>query len=82
MYGGNPPILNTRDVNQNALTALAAALSVLPNENCKLVAVTEEKKVAIVERLSKLCAPCVCANRIVGMPEILGQGGPGLNIYV
>jgi len=65
----NLPILNTSDVNQNALTALAAGLLVTPNENCKLVAVTEEKKVATVERLSRLCAPCSCANRIVGTPE-------------
>ena len=65
------PILNTSDVNQNALTAFAAGLLVSPNENCKLVAVTEEKKVAMVERLSRLCAPCSCANRIVGTPETL-----------
>jgi hypothetical protein len=71
MQGGNSPMLNTSDVNQNALTAFAAVLLVSPNENCKLVAVTEEKKVAIVERLSRLCAPCFCANRIVGTPETL-----------
>ena len=77
-YGGvfhtqceNSPILNTSDVNQNALTAFAAGLPVSPNENCKLVAVTEEKKVAIVERLSRLCAPCFCENRMVGTPETL-----------
>ena len=69
--GVNSPILNTSDVNQNALTALAARPSVAPYENCKLVAVTEEKKVATVERLSRFCAPCVCANRIVGTPESL-----------
>jgi len=67
----NSPILNTSDVNQNALTAFAAGLSVSPNENCKLVTVTEEKKVEIVERLSRLCAPCFCANRIAGTPETL-----------
>ena len=67
----NSPILNTSDVNQNALTAFAAGLFVALNENCKLVAVTEEKKVAIVERLRRLCAPCSCANRIVGTPEML-----------
>ena len=67
----NSPILNTSDVNQNALTAFAAALLVLPNENCKLVAVTEEKKVAVVERLSRLCALCFCASRIEGTPEPL-----------
>ena len=67
----NSPILNTSDVNQNALTAFAAALSVSPNENCKLVAVTEEKKVAIVERLSKLRALYFCVSRIAGTPETL-----------
>lgn len=71
MQGTNSPILNTSDVNQNALTAFAARLLVSPNENCRLVAVTEEKKVATVERLSRFCAPCVCANRIVGTPETL-----------
>ena len=67
----NSPILNTSDVNQNAFTAFAAALSVTPNENCKLVAVTEEKKVAMVERLSRLRAPCFCASRTAGTPETL-----------
>ena len=67
----NSPILNTSDVNQNALTAFAAVLPVLPNENCKLVTITKEKKVAIVERLSRLSAPCFCANRIEGTPETL-----------
>ena len=51
-------MLNTSDVNQNAFTALAVKLWVSLNENCKLVAVTEEKKVAMVERLSRFCAPC------------------------
>jgi len=69
MQSINSPILKTSDVNQNALTALAAGLVVTPNENCKLVAVTEEKKVATVERLSRFCAPCFCANRMVGTPE-------------
>ena len=55
-------MLNTSDVNQNALTAFAAAPLVSLNENCILVAVTEEKKVAMVERLSRLCAPCSCEN--------------------
>ena len=66
------PILNTRDVNQNALTAFAAALLVSLKENCRLVAVTEEKKVAMVDRLSRLSAPCSCANRIVGTPGAIG----------
>ena len=67
----NSPILNTSDVNQNALTAFAAALLVTPNENCKLVAVTEEKKVAMVERLRRLHASCFCASRTAGTPETL-----------
>jgi hypothetical protein len=58
-------------VNQNALTAFAAALVVSLNENCKLVAVTEEKKVAMVDRLRRFSAACVCANRIVGTPVML-----------
>ena len=56
--GLNSPMLNTSDVNQNAFTAFAVKLWVSLNENCKLVAVTEEKKVAMVERLSRFCAPC------------------------
>ena len=67
----NLPMLNTSDMNQNALTAFAAAVLVSPNESCRLVTVTEEKKVAIVERLSRLSAPCFCANRIEGTPETL-----------
>ena len=55
-------MLKTRDVNQNALTAFAAALLVSPYENCKLVAVTEEKKVAMADRLSKLSVLCFWAN--------------------
>lgn len=62
------PILNTNEVNQNALTAFAAVLLVSSNENCRVVAVTAEKNVATVDRFSKLAAPCFCANRIVGTP--------------
>ena len=62
------PMLKTREVNQNAFTALAAALWVSAYENCRVVAVTAEKKVATVDRLSRLAAPCFCANRIVGTP--------------
>lgn len=64
-------MLKTNDVNQKALTTFAAVLLVSLNENCKLVAVTEEKKVAIVERFNRFSAACVCANRIVGTPETL-----------
>jgi len=33
------------------------------------VAVTAENKVATVERLSKLVAPCFWANRMIGTPK-------------
>ena len=62
-------MLKTSDVNQKALTAFEAELSVEPYENCRLVAVTEEKKVAMVDRLRRFSAACDCANRIVGTPE-------------
>lgn len=62
-------MLKTRDVNQNALTAFADVLLVSLNENCKLVAVTEEKKVAIVDRFKRFSAAWDCANRIVGTPR-------------
>lgn len=39
-----------------------------------VVAVTAEKKVAIVDRLSRLDEPCFCANRIVGTPAGTRQG--------
>lgn len=58
-------MLRTRDVNQNELTAFAAVLPVLSNENCKLVTVTEEKKIAIVDKLTRLL--CCCAT-IAGTP--------------
>ena len=62
MRGLDLPMLKTSDVNQNALTTFAAGPSVSLYENCKLVAVTEEKKVAMVDRFSRLSAACVCAN--------------------
>ena len=68
MLGLDSPMLKTSDVNQNALTAFAAGPVVSLYENCKLVAVTEEKKVAMVDRFSKFSAACVCANRIAGTP--------------
>lgn len=37
-------------------------------ENWSVVAVTAEKNVATVDRLSRLLAPCFCANRMVGTP--------------
>lgn len=62
------PILNTRDVNQNELTALASFESVVSNENCIVVAVTALKKVATVLRFNRFWLACFCANRIVGTP--------------
>lgn len=44
-------------------------------ENWSVVAVTAEKNVATVDRLSRLLAPCFCANRMVGTPVeiVLGK---------
>lgn len=47
------PILKTREVNQNELTALARVLSVISKENCIVVAVTALKNVATVLRFNK-----------------------------
>lgn len=62
MQGLDSQMLKTSDANQNAFTAFAAGPSVSLYENCKLVAVTEEKKVVMVDRFSRLSAACVCAN--------------------
>jgi hypothetical protein len=51
-------ILNTRDVNQKPFTAFARDEWRDAKENCKQEAVTAEKKVAIVDKLSKFIAPC------------------------
>ena len=51
-------ILKTRDVNQKPFTAFATDDWRDAKEYCKQVAVTAEKNVAIVERLSKFIAPC------------------------
>ena len=40
-------------------------------ENWRVVAVTAEKKVAMVDKFSKFVAPCFWANRIVGTPVIV-----------
>lgn len=61
-------MLNTMDVNQKPLTASAAPVPTFWYEYCRVVAVTAEKNVAIVERFKKLLAPCCWANRIVGIP--------------
>ena len=62
-------MLNTSEMNQNELTASAVGVPTVSKENCRVVAVTAEKKVATVLRLSKLSAACCCANRIVGIPS-------------
>lgn len=62
-------MLNTKDANQKLLTAAARGLARSNSyENCMVVAVTAEKKVAIVERLRRFAEPCFCANRMVGTP--------------
>lgn len=67
--GVDSPMLKTSDANQNALTAFALAVFVTLYENCRLVIVTEENRVAMVDRLSRLLVLCSCANLIVGTPE-------------
>lgn len=62
------PMLKTRERNQKQFTELATELCSSSNENWRVVAVTAEKKVATVERLRRLEAPCFCANLIVGTP--------------
>ena len=52
----------TREVNQNPLTPLLSAVVVSPYENCIIVAVTAEQKVANVERFSKLVVVCFCCD--------------------
>ena len=44
----------TSDVNQNPFTLLPIVVSVVMYENCIIVAVTAEQKVASVDRLSRL----------------------------
>lgn len=61
-------MLNTREQNQNALTPLLRALSVVWKENCSVVAVTAEKKVATVVRFRRLEAACFWWKRMVGIP--------------
>lgn len=75
-------MLKTIDVNQNAFTAFAATLPVSPYENCKLVEVTEEKKVAMAVRLSKLSVLCFCENWMVGTPGISSKGERNFYIHV
>ena len=65
-------MLKTSEANQNALTTFAAGLLVSLYENCRLVAVTEDKKVATADRFSRFSAARVCANRIAGIPKTSG----------
>jgi len=58
------------EVNQKPLTLSDSGVPFMSNEYCNVVAVTAEKKVATVERLSKLFAPCFCAKRMVGTPAM------------
>jgi hypothetical protein len=51
-------ILKTRDRNQKQFTALAIESFGSSNENWRVVAVTAEKKVATVDKLRRLVAPC------------------------
>ena len=52
------PIENTSEMNQNPFTLLASKVSVWSKENCMVVAVTAEKKVATVDKLRRLFAAC------------------------
>jgi hypothetical protein len=61
-------ILKTNEENQNALTDFSSTPSVNWYENCKVVAVTAEKNVATVDKLSRFAAACCWANLIVGTP--------------
>lgn len=62
-------MLKTMLRNQKQLTETATgSWGDSPYENCRVVAVTAEKKVATVDRLRRFVAPCFCANRMVGTP--------------
>jgi hypothetical protein len=62
-------ILKTSDANQKPFTAFAVGDPREAKEYCKQVAVTAEKKVAIVDKFNKFIAACFCAKRIVGTPD-------------
>ena len=64
-------MLKTREANQKQLTASDRLLWDRLKENCIVVAVTAEKKVATVERFRRLVAPCFWAKRIVGTPTYI-----------
>jgi hypothetical protein len=51
-------MLKTIEENHKLLTASLAGECSSSKENCRVVAVTAEKKVATVERLRRLFAPC------------------------
>lgn len=58
-------MLKTNDVNQNPLTEFSSGVSILSKENCNVVAVTAEKNVATVDRLSRFAAAFVTFNEIL-----------------
>ena len=59
----------TSEANQKLFTKTDGTSSVgSVYENCMVVAVTAEKKVATVDRFKRFVAPCFCAKRIVGTP--------------
>ena len=60
-------------MNQNALTAISGVLSLLSKENCNVVDVTAEKKVAIVVKFWKFEATCSCSLWTTGMPGLIHQ---------
>lgn len=51
-------MLKTIEANQKQFTESAISVLSSAKENCRVVAVTAEKKVATVERLRRLFAPC------------------------
>ena len=67
-------MLKTKDTNQKQLTATeTASFAGNTYENCIVVAVTAEKKVATVDKLRRLFAPCFCAKRMVGTPTSMNM---------
>ena len=64
-------MLKTRERNQKEFTASEICVPVWVKENCSVVAVTAEKKVATVDRLRRFAATCFCAKRMVGIPKFL-----------
>lgn len=57
-------------MNQNPFTLLLSAESVFVYENCIIVAVTAEQKVASVDRFNRLVVVCFCCDWIIGTPVL------------